>query len=176
MMKELRASNIIRNRQWDPTHKIDLEFRINELIGEVGEACNILKKLERETLGLPGSRALVADLIDEFADIIICADLSGMTINGATPFDDELCTSDTVSIPFGRARWGIVFGRMIGQISQDVIYKDRQSLTSNLGALIQYTFALARRCGYSYAQFRGIIIDKFNATSEKNGLAERMAS
>lgn len=74
----LRAANIARQAEWDPGAQITLVYGLNELAGEVGEACNIGKKLERERLGIPGSRANPRDLADELADVVICADLVAM--------------------------------------------------------------------------------------------------
>jgi len=80
-LKLLRKANIWRDQEWDPEMKITLLFRGNELAGEAGEACNKIKKLERERLGLPGSRCKVAELAEELADVIICADLIAMELN-----------------------------------------------------------------------------------------------
>lgn len=76
--ERLRKSNRIRQQEWDSDNQISLSYRGNELAGEVGEACNIIKKLERERLGIRGSRAEKAELAQELADIIICADLIAM--------------------------------------------------------------------------------------------------
>jgi NTP pyrophosphatase (non-canonical NTP hydrolase) len=72
---ELRLANITRQREWDPNDIITLEYRGNELAGETGEACNVIKKLARERLGLYGNTATTKNLADELADVIICADL-----------------------------------------------------------------------------------------------------
>jgi NTP pyrophosphatase (non-canonical NTP hydrolase) len=74
----LRQADEQRQKEWDPDNAITLEFRGNELAGEVGEACNVIKKLARERLGLRGNRATKQQLAEELADIIICADLIGM--------------------------------------------------------------------------------------------------
>lgn len=42
----LRAANLRRQAEWDPSDKITAAYRGNELAGEVGEACNVIKKLE----------------------------------------------------------------------------------------------------------------------------------
>lgn len=78
MLSTLRTANIKRNVEWNPDDTITLSFRGVELAGEVGEACNIIKKLERERLGLVGSRATKDQLAEELADIIICVDLIAM--------------------------------------------------------------------------------------------------
>ncbi|MCO5077310.1 MULTISPECIES: MazG-like family protein [unclassified Chelatococcus] len=75
----LRAANVARDAEWAPDVKPDLAFRGNELAGETGEACNVIKKLERERHGWVGSRATLLDLADELADVVICADLAAMT-------------------------------------------------------------------------------------------------
>lgn len=76
----LRAANIARQAEWDTKGQITLAYRGNELAGEVGEACNLIKKLERERMGIAGSRASVAELAEELADVIICADLIAMQL------------------------------------------------------------------------------------------------
>ena len=74
----LRAANIARQIEWDQDNQITAAYRGNELAGEVGEACNVIKKLERERLGILGSRATVDELAYELADVLICADLIAM--------------------------------------------------------------------------------------------------
>lgn len=74
-MNTLREANLARQAEWDPDDQITLSYRGNEMAGEVGEACNVIKKLERERMGIRGSRDTVAHLAEELADVIICADL-----------------------------------------------------------------------------------------------------
>lgn len=74
----LRDANEARQREWDTDNAITLAYRGNELAGEVGEACNVIKKLERERLGIRGSRDNVEHLAEELADVIICVDLIAM--------------------------------------------------------------------------------------------------
>lgn len=78
--EDLRAANMDRQRKWDTANIIDLDWRMNELLGEAGEVCNLLKKLDREYAELPGSRASQAQLGEELADVVICADLLLMTL------------------------------------------------------------------------------------------------
>lgn len=74
----LRSANLTRIEEWDPGKQIDASYRGNELAGEVGEACNVIKKLERERLGIRGSRDTIEHLAEELADVIICCDLIAM--------------------------------------------------------------------------------------------------
>ena len=74
----LRAANAVRQAEWDIDNQIDLAYRGNELAGEVGEACNVIKKLERERRGIRGSRDTLEHLAEELADVVICIDLIAM--------------------------------------------------------------------------------------------------
>lgn len=71
----LREANIERQKFWCGTNIPDLSFRGNELAGETGEACNVIKKLERERHGWVGSKATKEQLAEELADVMIVADL-----------------------------------------------------------------------------------------------------
>lgn len=74
-LADLRAANLARQDEWCPDQKPDLSFRGNELAGEVGEACNQIKKLERARHGWRGSKGSLDALGDELADVVVCADL-----------------------------------------------------------------------------------------------------
>jgi NTP pyrophosphatase (non-canonical NTP hydrolase) len=74
-LKTLLEANLKRQKVWCPDVKPDLSFRGNELAGEVGEACNVIKKLERERHGWRGSRDTKEHLGEELADVIICTSL-----------------------------------------------------------------------------------------------------
>ena len=76
----LRQANIERQKEWDVDNQVTIEYRGNELAGECGEACNIIKKIARERMGIRGTReGDKGDWLDEeLADIIICADLIAM--------------------------------------------------------------------------------------------------
>jgi len=76
--EQLRAANVARNKEWDKDGKIGASFRGLELAGEVGELCNLVKKLERERMGIRGSRVSILDLAQELADVMICLDLLAM--------------------------------------------------------------------------------------------------
>lgn len=68
-----------RDLEWDPGGKLTLLFRATEMAGECGEACNVIKKLERARLGLRGSTATIEDLSQELADVVITAYLTALT-------------------------------------------------------------------------------------------------
>jgi NTP pyrophosphatase (non-canonical NTP hydrolase) len=91
MLENLRIANQKRQLEWDGDNQLSLTYQGNELAGECGEACNVIKKLERERLGLRGSRATLQDLADELADVVIVADLiaARMGINLAQAVIDK---------------------------------------------------------------------------------------
>lgn len=80
-LEALRAANVERQAAWcpHPSQQPDLGYRGNELAGETGEACNAIKKLERERHGWAGSRDTLEHLAEELADVVICADLCAIT-------------------------------------------------------------------------------------------------
>lgn len=78
-LTSLRMANEERAKEWCPNEKPDLSFRGNELAGETGEACNVIKKIERERHGWRGTRANKEDLAQELADVVICASLVAST-------------------------------------------------------------------------------------------------
>lgn len=96
--RTLREANAARQLEWDAGNVITSSFRANELAGEMGEALeraldlivlaaavgrlsNTIKKLERERLGIRGSRSTIEQLGEELADVNICTDLVAMEYN-----------------------------------------------------------------------------------------------
>lgn len=78
---DLRSANLARQEEWCKGKKVTLSYRGNEMAGEAGEVCNVIKKLEREEMGLVGSRASIQNLKDELADVYICLDLIAAQAN-----------------------------------------------------------------------------------------------
>lgn len=95
-IEELSRAIVERAKEWDGkanVPQLPLSYMGNEMGGEAGEALeaglslaldlvaagaaagraqNITKKLDREAYGMVGSRATVAQLLDELADTVIC--------------------------------------------------------------------------------------------------------
>ena len=103
LFTSLREANEHRQRLWDSDNQISLSYRGNELAGETGEACNIVKKIERERLGIRGSRATREQLAEELADVVICADLiamaEGIDLLGAAVPAKFNATSKKIGLP-----------------------------------------------------------------------------
>jgi NTP pyrophosphatase (non-canonical NTP hydrolase) len=86
----LNAANAARQAEWPGVEKIDLAFRGLELAGEAGEACNIMKKLERQRRGIQGSTSSLAALGEELSDVVIsaylCAFTAGIDLDAYIPY------------------------------------------------------------------------------------------
>jgi len=110
-LTNLRAANIARDQEWNTgSERISMTFRATELAGEVGEACNVIKKLERKRIGLVGYRDTKGHLAEELADIVICTDLVAMDAGidldaaiaakfNATSEKNGLATRLSISVP-----------------------------------------------------------------------------
>jgi NTP pyrophosphatase (non-canonical NTP hydrolase) len=102
--RTLHEANVARQMAWCPdlNSQPDLCFRGVELAGETGEACNVIKKLERERHGWRGSRDTKEHLAQELADVVICANLAaiaaGIDLDAAVEakFNE---TSEKVGLP-----------------------------------------------------------------------------
>ncbi|MFN4296983.1 MAG: MazG-like family protein [Brevundimonas sp.] len=98
----LHSANVDRQAAWCPDQTPSLSFRGNELAGETGEACNVIKKLERERHGWAGSRDTLEHLAEELADVVICADLCAITAGvdlSAAVVAKFNATSEKVGLP-----------------------------------------------------------------------------
>lgn len=81
---DLMTALATRDKEYDPTCKADLMFRANEMAGEAGEACNVVKKLYRSKLGLAGGLdydTAKEMLTEELADVVICAVLCALKLS-----------------------------------------------------------------------------------------------
>lgn len=100
---DLAAACRDRSEFWVGDNDIPLTYWGNEMAGETGEACNEIKKLERERYGMPGSRTTKDKLASELADVIItatnAANAAGIDLNAAViaKFNE---TSAKVGLPF----------------------------------------------------------------------------
>jgi NTP pyrophosphatase (non-canonical NTP hydrolase) len=165
-MSALRKANQTRQAEWDVDSQITLAYRANELAGEMGEACNVIKKLERERLGIRGSRDTIAHLAEELADVVICADLVAMGRRS------EMQTN--TGWPAGLAtgpEWGAHLAVCVGRLCDIILMEPKRFLTvpcmdverAARGAAVHYGIDLD-----------AAVVAKFNATSEKVGLKTRM--
>ncbi len=167
-MTALHKANVARDKEWNPESTLDLDFWGIELAGEIGEACNVIKKIERERLGLRGSRATLQDLADELADGIICVDLIachiGTLLNpGSLPFMTVNGNSLT--------KLGNEMAAVAGMINHIIVNNDGAMISSMLCILVHRIEAIAETQGID---LDAAVRNKFNMTSEKYKLKTRM--
>lgn len=177
ILEKLRAANIARNAEWEnPNKKFSLVFWTNELGGEIGEAANILKKLDREiNYKAKGSRATIGALTEELGDIIICCDLIGMNENFHYP---PVCWP---VVPPMQSHNYSLYGAMLlagaGRANAIVIHSGDSNaaylgpLTLVMRGLVTDTKKIADRLGIDLG---AIVATKFNMTSEKLGFKARL--
>lgn len=165
----LRDANVARQAEWDTGNQVDLSWRCNELAGEAGEVCNVLKKLHRERLGIVGSRATKDDLADELADVMICVDLVGMHENiptfgsGPARIDhDPMRGVEFASLTDA----GNALAARTGRVSSLLFEApgDRNILHRSLAVVVKTTIAIAIMEGID---LRGAVAKKFNETTHK---------
>lgn len=168
----LRDANRERQKEWDSKDKINLQFRAVELAGETGEALNLLKKLVREDMGLPGSRAMPEDLGEELADVFICCDLIGMDLS-LTPIW-KFGKTDLEGKYRDPLRMGNVMAGAVGHICLKIANEhfDQQILEKTMT-----TCFICQGLSEIYnIDLRKAIEDKFNKTSEERGLKTRLGT
>jgi NTP pyrophosphatase (non-canonical NTP hydrolase) len=169
IMIDLHRANIARVKEWEGSNeKCDIYFWGVELAGEVGEACNIIKKLERERIGLRGSRATVQDLADELADVITCVDLIACHIKALANPTEQLNWLKNKSLVL----LGNEMAAAAGMINHVIASRNYSQLVSLLCILINRTELIARS---QKIDLELVVKAKFNATSEKYNLITRMA-
>lgn len=162
--RTLREANAARQEEWDAGGKLPLSFRFCELAGEVGEACNVLKKLEREQLGIAGSRATSFQLMEELADVAICVDIILMFSN-----IDPIQYWANEESDYGLTEIGCRMAFRAGRACDLLAPPD--SVNLELRQLMLHV----RMASYKFkGNLFSSVVDKFNATSAKVGLLTRM--
>ena len=168
----LREANAVRQREWDAGGEANnSDWRMNELAGEVGEVCNVLKKINRERVGVAGSRATVVDLAEELADVVICIDLYMMTTGG-----EEVISTDSPDhlIGYSLPHLGVHLQAALGRAATRLVLTPTvhgNDQYESLRNLLLVCRAIAKREGIDLDR---AVAQKFNATSNKMGLETKM--
>lgn len=164
-LERLREANITRQIEWDTG--VPMLFFANELAGEVGEACNVLKKLDREhNYKIKGSRDTFYHLSEELADIVICSDLLAMTakINYPVTCWSKVEEVDQHDYSLYGATLASIAGRICGTSIHYKSHFNNLQLLSSLCGLVSFTKTIADRVGFD---MESAVSLKFNATSHK---------
>lgn len=176
-LQALRSANVARNLEWENKAKpFTLIFWANELAGEVGEACNILKKFDREfNYGVRGSRATLPALSEELADIMICADLLGMAMQ--LNYREDLCwpAPPRINIINDYSKLGATLARDVGRACGIAINYDTHIKSTILqGVMHELIFDTKTAADKFSIDLEHWTRTKFNMTSEKLGLKTRL--
>lgn len=168
----LREANAARQKLWDPHNTVGIFWRVNELAGEVGEVCNMIKKVVRQQEGLRGSRVSLPELGEELADVIICADLVALTLGEQVP---AYTTSRIANIPTEPLLLGIRLTHLSGRLCE--LYDqphvpDNFAVMNRINDLVVSVRAAMLLFGFAPEP---TISNKFNRTSEKVNLPVRLA-
>lgn len=165
----LRDANVARQAEWAGEVKLSLAYKGNELAGEVGEACNVIKKLDRELLGIAGSRDTREHLAEELADVIICVDLIAIEAECEPIEARRMSNIRLISLSAGGNR----LGAGVGSVCQAIDDGDLEWLWDALRDLVTTAEMIARA---AEIDLDVAVRAKFNATSEKVGLKTRLAA
>lgn len=187
--EQLRIANATRCLRW---HKTGLdEWSLADWCvavgGEVGEALNVVKKLNRDRDGQPGntkSRAeLMVDLGDELADIVIYLDILvaaggdgrlGVLFARSGFAELRQATIDEFPDPtmLSTSEWATGMLELSGGLA-NVVLVNPEHIGGAADILLNSVDAVA----YSWGIDLGVAVArKFDATSERYGFPERLAA
>ena len=190
---QLRETNVARCSRWHPGFPNDGQWTgedwANATAGEMGEACNVVKKLRRQETRLRGAVDPDYDVLrtkrgDEIADTLIYLDLLeafyGITPRGGSYADIGSSSVDGM-VKRNGAGWSNSVAAAMGAVCETVewITSDYPITVSRQDHLRPYTRLLMVRLCH-LAHFYGVdvsaaIVRKFNAISEREGLPERLS-
>lgn len=185
----LRAANATRCLRW---HKSGIdEWSLADWTvavgGEIGEALNVVKKLNRDRDGQPGntrSRAeLLADLGDELADVVIYLDIVvnagsdsrlGVLFDRADFAELRQATIDEFPDPtvLSTSEWATGMLELAGGLANVVLVNPDQ-IGSAADVLLNAVDAVAYSWGIDLG---AATVRKFDATSERYGFPERLSA
>lgn len=192
---DLRAANLTRHKRYyaegqEPWGLCDWMVAIG---GEVGEADNLVKKLNRARAGMAGNKVGEADLIaalgDELADVVIYLDIVLSTLDEPLMPPPWPGSADAasfavlrrppppwVTLSMAGCRLLSRAGRM-AEAALDLATPDGLTETADFvrwsTGLLHAVADLAVKC---HVDLGSAVVRKFNATSEALGFPERLAS
>lgn len=172
---DLREANVKRTQRWEPgfpeKSAWDADYWLLALLGEIGETANVVKKLNRIEIGLPGAKdpkkhKLVRMLGDELADVILYADLYAAFLGvgvllprGIAAIKPEVSTPCALTLDLGEL-WG------------------EAESTTELKSTHRVLRDMACTCHLVAGAFdidlEQAVKDKFNKVSERQGFPERL--
>lgn len=188
----LRAANLPRCRRWHPEGAPPWTFDdwLLALGGEVGEALNVVKKLNRDRDGLAGNTRtrdeLIADLASELADVVIYLDITLGWDQPEELLGDGVDSGYQLLLTFTDFRFDRKMIDRGSGLADDSCSRMGNRLLHEAGRSLygpasrhwaNYVLASADRL----ADFFGIdlgaaVVTKFNATSDRFGFPEKLVA
>ena len=190
-MGVLRAASATRSVRYyrDGQQPWNAEDWLTALGGEIGEALNVVKKLNRDRERMKGNVAsrqtLLHALADELADVVIYLDLAllSRSIDALRPSQfalDRLRPPPRESTASGLGTTVLIAGGQFASALALSIHDNQQDGADDYyrGMAVERAELLLRQIGYLASLF-GIdlaeaVARKFNADSEKHGFPERL--
>lgn len=187
----LHEVNVARCSQWHPGFpKVSHDWVgtdwSNAMAGEMGETCNVVKKLRRIDVGLPGSKdpelhVLLADLGEEIADTLVYLDLV-RAFHGIKPPAGSFHDLTLSLQPKSRtgAFWANQCIVQVGRVCQQVAEAETAGeFTPVHEAILRVRLDLTNETIGALASFYDIdlsaaVTGKFNAVSEREGFPHRL--
>lgn len=176
--KQLRAANIARQIEWPGDDKADLAFRALEVADEAGELMGAIKKVVRAQRGIAGTTLTLQDVANEMGDTLISLDLLAIEMG----FDlDPPVTNPCISVPL--LEQALNLDAVVGDLSAAVVefliacagsdstVEEAYVVSEGLQRSLFWLMCIAQALGVDLGQ---AVIEKFNATSVKYGMATRL--
>ncbi|CDP51964.1 hypothetical protein [Devosia sp. DBB001] len=152
--------------------------------GEVGEALNIVKKLNRERDGIIGNQKvaseLLDDLADELADVVIYCDLTLARLDAPLSPKPAILTFEALA-EFHRnilAETELVSASQHGMVMLETLgwacaAEDADQLPLSIRLLVGASETLAHALGIDLG---AAVVAKFNATSDKHSFPHKLGA
>lgn len=173
----LQQANAARQREWLGEVKLPLTFRTNEMAGELGEVAEAL--LDRWTAGSHMHGPWKDHLVEEMADVVICAEITAWQLNERIDYARAEGLAQSISTDY---RWATQCSRDMGLLCNAAKKMDRTAygiaggipveegralVLDKLQIMVGHVYDLAF---HEHVYMEVGIARKFNKTSAKIGL------
>ena len=170
----LRTANNARQVEWPVNEEADLEFRALEVADEAGEVIGAVKKLLRARRGIAGSTLDVQAVADEIGDTIVSLDLLANQL-GLDLIAPVQSPNSSLPLPRLTLRLHTVSGdltcAMEDFLNEAAGEEGNYYLAEFMASIVFWLTCIAADLNIDPGK---AVIEKFNKTSEKYGLATRL--
>lgn len=150
-----------------------LSFYGGELLGEIGEVANVIKKLEREAGGVPGSRATKEMLASELGDVMICSGNLAIKLGG------DLDGGGLLPYAIGKevealSEYCLAMGRVYGELAGHLLFPTEYNGQQSIKLLRQIGWLATQIAEQTDIELHTATAEKWNQTSNTNGFPHRI--